>query len=89
MDSGRRALNLRLQGLYSSRSISLYIIYVFTSLMAITMGWSCPNKVTRNTVSPAWGPCAMTKVTNRETPSGAVSVAVSAREGAAPLPAMT
>ena len=65
------------------------MLSVFTSFMSVAVGWSGPYKVTRTSLSRAWDPCSMARVSGRETPSGAVSMVVSAREGAAPPPAMT
>ena len=57
--------------------------------MARAVGWSDTNKVTRTTLRCAWYPCAMVRVSGRETLSGTVSVAVFAREGAYLPPEMT
>ena len=62
---------------------------MFTSFINSVMGWSGPNKVTRTTLIHVWVPHTMDKVDSRETPPGSVSMFASAREGAAPLPAMT
>ena len=65
------------------------MLSVFTSFMSVAVGWSGPYKVTRTSLSRAWDPCSMARVSGRETPSGAVSVAASAREVAAPFPMIT
>ena len=56
MDSGMRAFNPWSWGLYYSISVSLSMISVFASFMASVVGWSVPNKVTRNTLSHVWAP---------------------------------
>ena len=89
MDSGRRAFNPRSRGLYSSISVSFYMIFTFASFIANAVGWLVPNNVTRTKLSRVWSPCAMTRVVGRETPSGAASVAASAREGEVLPPMIT
>ena len=89
MDDGRRTFNPRPKGLYSSRYAYVSMIYVFNSFMASTVGWSGPNKVTRNTLIRAWDPCVMYRVSDRETLSNTFSVAASTRECATPLTVMT
>ena len=83
MDAMRRAFNLCSYGLYSSSSVSLSMISTFTSFIASTVGWSVPNRVDRITLSCVWAPCDMARVEGRDTTSGAVSMAASAREGVA------
>ena len=65
------------------------MIFEFTYFIDSAMGWSGPNRVTRTVLSPTWDPNAMTRVAGRVTSSGDVSGAASAREDAAPPPAMT
>ena len=59
------------------------------SRMSSTVGWSCPNRLTRTTLSRAWDPRARVRVDGKETLSGAISVAASANEGVAPPPVMS
>ena len=65
------------------------MIFTFTSFIASVMGGSGPNRVDRTNLTRACPPCAMDWVTGMETPSGAVSVSASAREGVLPPPGTT
>ena len=89
MDTGRRNFNPRSQGLYSSSSISLFVIYVSTSFVVSAVGCSGPNRVNRTTLIYLLTLSTMDRVASRDKPSGAISMAASARECAAPPPAMT
>ena len=89
MVAGRRAFNPWSQGLYSSNSFSLSRSFVLIPLMASAVEWSCPNKVTSTTLGRVWDPHAIFMLAGNETLSGAISMAASANEGVAPLPAMT
>ena len=89
MDAGRIAYNPRSQGLYSSRSVSLFKISMFTSFIAIVVGGVGPKLGGQDHLQPRMGPRAMVRVSGRETLSGTISVATSDREGAAAPPAIT
>ena len=89
MDAGRRDFSPQSRGLYSYISVYLSMISIFTSFIASAVWWSGPNKVDRTTLSRVWASHTMASVAGRETPSGAVRVAASAREGAALLPTTT
>ena len=65
------------------------MIYVVTSFISSSVGWSVPNRVARTTLSLEWAPCAMARVDSKETLSATISVVASAREGVAPPHAMT
>ena len=56
MDAGRIAYNPRSQGLYSSRSVSLFKISMFTSFIAIVVGGVGPKLGGQDHLQPRMGP---------------------------------
>ena len=90
IEAGSRAFNPRSRGSYYSNYVSIYRISTLMSIIERSVGWYCLNKATGTNLSRALPPPrAMAMVTNKETPSGAVSMEASANEGVAQPSVMT